>query len=239
METTAGGWTIIDREAGVLTREYNFTKDGTATTFVARMREGGLLVVSPSTDLSDEAAAELEEFGPVRAIVANNGFHHLGQGPWAERYPESRRFASPESAARIAKKSKIDLTYEPLSELTPMLSDDVQVREVPNTKLGETWVWAKVGDGYAWYVSDILANMQSLPPKLFPRLLFKFTDSAPGLKVFNLAMRFMVRDRKGTLRLMLQDMEGEEPTVIVPGHGAILSSETVAADARRVIEAAL
>ena len=55
METTPSGWMVIDRARGVLTRSYKFSKGGTAMTFVARMGDGKLMVVSPPTGL-DEAA---------------------------------------------------------------------------------------------------------------------------------------------------------------------------------------
>lgn len=239
MDSTKAGWIVIDREAGVLVHTYTFAPDATALTFVARMANGQLLVVSPSKGLTDEAAAELAEFGEVGAIVANNGFHHLGQAEWRARFPKARCFAPPESAARIKKKNKATLPFEPLSALAELSGTDVFVREVPNSKLGESWCWAKIDGGYAWYMSDVLANMPSLPAKFFPRLLFKLTKSGPGYKVFNLALKFMVKDKKATLRLLMEDLEAHPPKVVVPAHGDILSQPSLAADTRALLEAAV
>lgn len=239
METTAAGWTVLDREAGVLALTYTFTKSGTATAFVARMADGTLLVVSPPTRFTDAAAAELAEFGDVGAIVANNGFHHLGQAEWRARYPKARCFAPELAAKRIAKKNPANLPFEPMSALAPLLGDGLGFRDVPNSKCGETWFWARTGDGYAWFLSDVLINMPELPDAFFPRMLFKLSGSAPGYRVFNLAMKFICGDKKGTLRLLLDDVAAYPPTVIVPSHGDLLTQGDIAAETRRVIEAAL
>jgi hypothetical protein len=78
------GWNVIDEERAVLWREYAFTKGAYATTFVFRGTDG-LVVVSPGKGLEAADYDVLSQFGEVRALIANNTFHHLGQGPWRER----------------------------------------------------------------------------------------------------------------------------------------------------------
>lgn len=230
---------MIDRDAAVMTLTYSFAKGASASTFAARMGDGNMLVVSPSTTLTDAAAVELEAFGPVTAIVANNGFHHLGQMAWRERFPQATCYAAPEAIVRIKKKAPEVGDFQPLSALAEMTGPDVGVREVPDTKIGESWCWAKIEGGYAWYVSDVLINLESLPPSLMPKVLFWLSKSAPGFRVFNLALKFMVKNKKATLQLLLADMEGQAPTVIVPGHGAMITTDDPAARARTLIQAAL
>ncbi|MFT4704870.1 MAG: hypothetical protein ACI81R_002578 [Bradymonadia bacterium] len=222
METTPGGWTIIDRDAGVLALTYRVAGAGRSTCFAARMPNGEMLIVSPAVGLGDVAASELERFGPVGALVANNGFHHLGQAAWRTRYPQARTFAPAEAMARIAKKSEVKLAFEPLDALRPLLGDSLGVREVPNTKCGECWFWVHTSNGWAWYLSDVLANMPRLPKPLPLRLLFSLSKSAPGYRVFNLAMKFVVKDKKATLRLLREDLLARPPQVMVPAHGDLL-----------------
>lgn len=239
MQTTPHGWRIIDADAGVLSFTYAFGGTATANCLTARLADGGLLVVSPPSKISAEAIDELAPYGPVRAIVANNGFHHLGIARWRERFGEARCFAAPGAAARIAKKSAIAGELEPLAALTPALGDGVAVVEAPASKCGETWVRAPIADGYAWYASDILANLQALPPNFVVRLLFKWTRSAPGYRVFHLATRFIFKDKRAALRAMLEEVRRYPPTVMVPGHGEILTAPTLADDTQRVLAAAL
>lgn len=243
MKTTPGGWTVIDREARVLALNYRFRGSETSFSFAAPLADGRLMVVSPSKALDDAAAAELADFGEVGALVANNGFHYLGQKAWRARFPEARCFAPPKAIARIAKKSRYPLDFEPLSALAPLLGEGVGLRDVPASRCGESWFWAKLsGDGpprYAWYMSDVLANMRGLPPGLLFRLLFKLTGSAPGYRVFNLALKFMVKDAKGALRLLLEDVEAHPPGVVVPAHGDILADGDIDERTRALLKAAV
>ncbi len=227
MQTTAKGWNIIDASAGVLSCTYSFSKGATANCFTARMASGGLAVISPPSVFTDALLEELTKFGPVEAIVANNGFHHLGVGPWRRRFPSARCFAAPGAIQRINKKSRDAGELEPLRELAPLLAEGVEVVETPSSRCGETWARARVEGGYAWYASDLLANMP-LPSSFFLRLLFKWTGSGPGYKPFNLAHKLILKDRKATLRAMLEDVRAHPPSVMVPGHGELLRADTIA-----------
>lgn len=240
MMTTEHGWTIIDAEAGVLSYTYAFSPGGaTANAFTARLRSGGLLVVSPPTKVSQEVVDDLAAYGEVEALVANNGFHHLGLARWRELFPAARCFAADGAKARIAKRSKDAGELDPLGGLAPLLAEGVAVIETPSSKCGETWVRAKIDGGYAWYGSDIVANMPSLPPNFIVRQLFKWTKSAPGYRLFNLAHKIVLKDRKATLRAMLADVEQHPPRVMVPAHGEILSSASLAVDTERLLRDAI
>lgn len=239
MQQTPAGWTVIDRDAAVLTHTYYYGPKASSTCFVARMADGALMIVSPPTKPSDALVAELAEFGPVGALVANNGFHHMGQRSWRERFPDAISYAPAASMARIAKKSRHDVPYQPLTALADRLGDAVGLRDVPHTKSGESWFWARIAGGYAWYMSDVLANMPGLPASLPLKLLFKWTGSAPGYRVFKLALKFMVKDAKGTLRLLLEDLDAHPPTVVVPAHGDCVHGADTAERTRAVVNAAL
>ena len=238
MQTSANGWTIIDAEAGVLSLTYGFSGEGQANCFTARLADGKLMIISPPSRISGAALDELRPHGDVGAIVANNGYHHLGISAWRERFPEARCFAAEGAAKRIAKNSKDAGKLEPLSALQPLLSSDVAVIEAPSSKAGETWAWAKINGGYAWYASDILANME-LPKSFVVRTLFKLSKSAPGYRVFNLAVKLILKDKKASLGAMLSDIQGHPPTVMVPAHGGIVESPTLAADTEKLLRDAM
>jgi hypothetical protein len=239
LATTPHGWTILDRERGVLSCTYGFASGASANCFTVRLRCGGLLVVSPPAGIDDAAIDELLEFGPVVGLAPNNGFHHLGMGRWRARFPEARCFAAPKAAARIARKSKTAGRFEPLSELLVRLADHTEIREASSTKCGELWVRVLGDHGYVWYTSDLLANLPTLPASLIPRLLFRWTRSAPGYRVFNLAAKFILDDKKAVLREMLDDVRAHPPAVVVPAHGSILTDPGLARDTERVLLAAV
>jgi hypothetical protein len=232
-------WKIIDQNAGVLTHTYEFAQGSFATTFTARMSNGQMLIVSPCIGLTNSLCTELQAYGDVGAIVANNGFHYMGQREWRDRFPNARCFAPADALKRIAQKAPDVGTFEPLNALAEIVGPHIQFREVADTKIGESWFWVKVDTGYVWYVSDVLINLPALPSALVPHMLFKVTQSAPGFRVFNLMLKMSVRSKAATLRQLLEDMTSYPPTVIVPAHGAVLSHETVASDARTLLQQAL
>lgn len=239
MCAAAKAWTVIDADAGVLCSSYAFAPGATSNCFTARLPSGGIMLISPPVKISGAALDELGRFGRIEAFVANNGLHHLGLPTWRARFPKARCFAAPAAMKRIHKKNKEAGELLPLSMLRPELGEDMAIVEAPKSKTGETWVWVKIEGGYAWYASDVLANMPSLPPSFIPRTLFKLTKSGPGYCVFNLANTFNLGDKKGTFRAMLDDLAAHPPTVMVPAHGEILRGESLAADTRRLLEAKL
>lgn len=234
-----GGWTILDRDAQIWCYEYRFSQSGTANCFVAGLPAGKLLVLSPARNLPAAAFSDLDAMGEVSAVVATNGFHHLGVASWRERYPQARFFSPSLSQDRIRKKNPGAGTLEPLGDLLPLLGDAVILREAPGTRCGETWAIVRVQGGHAWFVSDVLANLSALPDNLLLKLLFRWTRSAPGYRVFHLGLKFIVRDKKLVLRRLLDDLEAFPPSIVVPAHGNPLVHARVAAETTALVQAAL
>ncbi|MCA9583412.1 MAG: hypothetical protein KC416_16545 [Myxococcales bacterium] len=222
METTEHGWRIIDGDAGILSYEYHFDKEGTANTFAARMADGRMLVISPASRMPAGAFGDLERFGEVGAVLASNGWHYLGIKEWKDRYPKARFFADPLAQARIAKKSPDSLPLENPDDLATMTGPNIKVTNAPATKCGETWAWAKGTRGYVWFTGDILANFPSLPGNFFVRSFFRLTGTKEGYGIFHTAMKFIVDDKDRVLRELRQDMKEHPPSVVVPGHGPLL-----------------
>jgi hypothetical protein len=238
MQTTQHGWQIIDGDAGVLSFSYKFAGEGQANCFTAKLPSGGLMIISPPSRVTAAEMGDLAAFGEVEVIVANNGFHYLGIASWREQFPRARCFAAPGARDRIKKKSKDAGELELLSALQPLLGDRVAVIEAPASKGGETWAWAKIAGGHAWYASDVLVNMSALPSSFVVRTLFKWTNSAPGYKVFGLATKFLLSNKKLALAQMLEDVRKHPPTVMVPAHGTILTSGSVGAETEQLLAAA-
>jgi hypothetical protein len=240
MQTTPQGWTVIDADAGVLTRSYSYAKEGRSNCLTAKLPSGGLMILSAPSRIDPAAVDELAEYGPVEAIVANNGFHYLGLARWHELFPQARCFAAQGAIDRIQAKSKRPVpTIEPLSALGPLLGPDVAVIETASSKCGETWARVKIAGGYAWFASDILINMDSLPAGFVVRTLFRLTKSAPGYRVFGLAAKFILKDRRASLAGMLADVKAHPPTVMVPAHGELVTRESCASETAALLEAAL
>ncbi len=236
LATTPNGWKVLDADTGTLVYTYRFARDATSNAFATRMADGRMLVVSPPAGVDPGVFDDVLAFGEVGALLANNGLHHLGLGAWRARFPQANAYAAPLAGSRIAKKNRDAGALSPLAELLPLLGDRVHVREVPNTRIGETWAWVDSSRGHLWYASDVLANIPALPPAFPARQLFKWTKSAPGYRVFGLAMLFMAKNRRDLLERLAADVEAAPPTVMVPAHGDIVDSADVAERTRAILQ---
>jgi hypothetical protein len=225
------GWNVIDEEAGVLWREYSFRKGAYATTFVFKGSDG-LVVVSPGMRLEPRQYDALRGHGEVRALVANNTFHHLGQVAWRERFPEAQSYA-PRGAVAALSKKVAGVSFRPLSDLA--LPAHVRCDDPEGFRSGETFVSVATNKGTIWFSSDLLANIQQTPkPPL--RWLFTWSDSAPGFRLFKPAVWFFVRDKKAVREWALGCIASDPPSVIVPAHGPPVDGAGVADLARAQLE---
>jgi hypothetical protein len=208
------GWQVIDAERGVLWREYNFTTGAWATTLVFRGPEG-LVVVSPACGLGPADYDALGPYGEVRALVANNAAHHLGQAAWRERFPEARSYADPRSLERLAQVCP-GVAFEAVSALD--LGDRASVHALAGYKSGELLISVALPSGALWYTGDLLTNIQRTPGPPFS-WLFRWSGSAPGFKLFKLGVWRSVRDRPALRRQLEGLLAADPPEIIVPAHG--------------------
>lgn len=225
------GWSVIDEDARVLYQEYEFSGRARATTLVFR-GEDGLVVVSPGRAMPPRELDALAELGEVRALVANNAYHHLGQGEWRRRFPNAVSYAPGASIPRLGKQAK-GIPFQPLETLA--LPGHVRCEVPAGMKAGETLLRIGTAKGPVWYMGDLVANMQSLPPPPM-RWLFTLTDSAPGLKLFKLAVWMLVSDRRATKDFALSRLAEDAPKVLVPAHGPAFDASDLAERLRAQLE---
>jgi glyoxylase-like metal-dependent hydrolase (beta-lactamase superfamily II) len=227
MLTDLRGWNVIDAESAVLWREYQFNKGAYATTLVFRGTDG-LVVVSPGKGLEAADYDVLSEFGEVRALIANNAFHHLGQGPWRARFPKAESYVAPQALATLRKKAA-SIPFRSLDELS--LPPTVKIHVLPGFKNGDVLVSVGTRQGSLWYTGDLLTNIQRTPgPPL--SWLFSWTDSAPGFRLFKLGVWFFVNDKRALKERMNALLAEDPPALIVPGHGPAVMTDQLAAEAR-------
>lgn len=225
------GFQVIDGDAFVLFREYAFSKGAYATTLVFRGVDG-LVVVSPGSGASARELDALRAHGEVRALVAPNPYHHLGQRAWRDAFPNAVSYAPRAALPRLAKRAS-DIPFRPLSELT--LPAHVHCAELPGFKGGETFFSIRTGRGAVWFTGDLLTNIQRTPgPPV--RWLFTWTDSAPGFRLFRPGVWLLVRDKKAVRAWMLDRLASDPPSVVVPAHGPAFDEGDVAALARAQLE---
>lgn len=222
------GWNVIDAEAGVLWREYRFSGKALATTLVFRGTDGSLVVVSPGTGLAAADYDALREFGEVRALIANNTFHHLGQQPWRQHFKDAQSYAPPRAVAALDKKVQ-GVQFRSLTELP--LPAHVRWEDPPGFKTGEAILSVGTRRGSVWYSGDLLTNITSLPPPPL-RWLFTWTGSAPGFRRFLPAIWLLIKDRRAVREWALARLGQDPPAVVVPAHGRPVEGTDVAEQTR-------
>ena len=225
------GWKVIDEDARILWRDYAFNRSGRATALVFRGKDG-LVVVSPPTQMDARAYDALAELGEVRALVANNTFHHMGQKAWRERFPQAESYCPPNAVAKLDKKVT-GVKFRPLSDLA--LGDGAHWEDVPGFKTGEAILSVDTRRGAVWFTGDLLVNIPRLPPPPF-RWLFTWTDSGPGFRLFKPAVWLAVRDKQAVRTWMLDHLTKSPPAIVVTSHGPPVETPDVAADARKQVE---
>lgn len=224
------GWNLIDEDAGIAWREYSFSKGAWATMLVFRGVDG-LVVVSPGNGVEPRAFDALAELGPVRALVATNGLHHLGQPEWRARFPDAVSYAPPGALPRLAKKAT-GVPFRSLTELT--FPSHVRFEDAPGFKMGEVILRFDTKAGTGWFTGDLLTNIVRTPP---PPMgwIFPLTGSGPGFSLFRLGTWLFVKDKKVVREWMLERLEREPPALIVPAHGAPIEANDIAERAKAEI----
>lgn len=226
------GWKVIDADAGVLWREYRFSGKALATTLVFRGTDGGLVVVSPGTGLAAADYDALREFGEVRALVASNTFHHLGQRPWRQHFKDAQSYAPPRAVQALDRKVQ-GVKFRSLTELP--LPAHVRWEDPPGFKTGEALLSVGTRRGSVWYSGDLLTNITRLPPPPV-RWLFTWTGSAPGFRRFLPAIWLLVNDRRAVREWALARLAQDPPAVVVPAHGRPVEGTDVAAQTKEQLE---
>lgn len=230
MTERLGAWKELCSGSGVWTSDYRIP-GLPCRSYAVELHDGGYAVVSPGAGLQDTFADTFP--GPVRFLVAPSNFHWLGIPTWSERFPKAKVVCSQDARDRLTKKG-LPLTGT-LAELRSALSPHTTLLELPGTRSGEVWLRADTREGIAWLVCDAIFNMPK-PRKLSGRLLQKSMKSGPGLALSQLMKWGGLRDRAAFKTWFLEQLEHDQPAILVPAHGDIDREPELAKRLRALIE---
>jgi hypothetical protein len=231
MSKTPNGWEILDEKLPILTYRYSFGP-GLANALAVGV-DGGLVVVSPPCKVEDGVYDDLKRFGDVKAVVASNGFHHLGLPAWKSRFPQATIYAPEQSVARVEMHSKLT-GIKPLSAAGG-LAKHLELIDMPHYKTGEVMVRiSPQGARPTWYLTDVLMNMPTLPPNIIAKLAFGLTGSGPGVKFNNLGAMLMMKDKRAVKKWLFDQVASAPPGKVLVTHGEHFD---VSADAKELKEA--
>jgi hypothetical protein len=237
MATTVEGWTTLAENPPVLVREY-FWGGGLANAVAVGLPDNKLLILSPPSGLTDDELRKLSAAGDVIAVITNNGSHYLGIAQALRVFPGSVSYGAPSAAARIKGRVKDCGDLKPTAELHSLLGDKVEVLEVPATKLGDVILRVHTEKGALVYLSDLVANIPVVKGNFVVKAIMRWTDSAPGLKVFRIFFTFFVSDKAATRDYLVRELEAHSPTVFVPAHGDVIERADIGATLVSMLRAA-
>ena len=230
MQATRSAWSVFSAELPVLTSTYAF---GPAqVNALAVGGEGGLIVLSPPYRVQQRVFDELQAYGPVRGLVASNAFHNMGIPEWKHRFPAAAVFAPAQSLARVERKTGIT-NIRPLADARGLTGAAVELTDMPHYRTGEALVRIRTPQGVAWYVTDVMLNVNELPANPLWKLVFRL-GYGRGLRYNRIATVFMVRDNKALRRWLAQEYGKDQPRWIIPAHGEIADLAADPQAARRL-----
>lgn len=207
---------------------------GPTNSVAFKLDNNQIIVISPPTRLTEEAFKEIESKGEVFGLVAPNFFHYLGFRSWQKRFPKARTFAPKNAHKRLERKTQI--SFEPISSLTPFLGDKVKTFEFDFIRTGEVLFLAKMENGWCWYITDLLTNFKSMPGKLSTKLITFLLIARTGLHTNRMNRNIFMTDRKNMKKWFLSQIDSHPPKVLVTGHGEHMLSSNLKENLLNVIE---
>jgi hypothetical protein len=191
-------------------------------TVAVRLAEGRVAVYSPIRHAAPAALDELADIGkPI--LIAPNAYHTLGLAGHAQRFDDAPIVTSDRAYARIRTKTK--LAGQPLRLLQAYLPSNVTVLTVPDVRNGEVWLSIEQGGTRAWVVCDTFLNMTKKLPGLYG-IAMSLMQAGPGLAISS-TFKFLVEDRAFYRDWVLEQIERERPTMLIPCHGKIIRDESL------------
>lgn len=212
-------WNLLNTEIPIWTCEY-LVPNFKSRSYILPLKNKELLIISPGAKLVDTLPKEILEKGNPAIILAPNSFHHYGIPAWRKKYPNIIVVASPQAIPRLNRLGYQEI--KPLNLLQEKLPESISLLEPQGLRCGEIWlkIFGKKETG--WIIADAFFNMPRLSHHLIARLTQKIVQAAPGLKVSSIVKWFLVKNRAAYKKWILDQLQKDEPTILMPLHGEVI-----------------
>lgn len=174
------------------------------------LKDGGICLFSPVLGMAAAASESLAEIGPITYLLAPNHYHNKGLADFAQTFPGARLCAPVDARTRLEKVT--GLNFEGLERLQKVLPVGFEFVETKGLKTGEVWLCVRAGQETAWCVVDAFCGSNGKT----------LMASEPALlKTFP---RYGVARASEYIRWVKDRICQDQPTVLVPCHGALVQS---------------
>lgn len=228
-------WIPLDSDQQIWTIQYYVPKFKSRTIAI-RLKSGGCLIVSPGADLVQTFEKDLPILGQPKILLIPNCFHHYGVSAWLEFYPNAKSVASLQAMSRLHSKLGNRYSLESLNFLRAELPENIQILEPPGWRAGEVWLRVEIEKKIAWIVCDAFFNMPKLSPRFLTRLIQRMAKAAPGLSISRILKWVLIKNRSVYRKWVLNQLERDRPSILVPSHGDIIEDENLPRRIRQLVE---
>jgi len=188
-----------------------------------KLKDGGIVVVSPVPDVDEISMATLDSFGPVTALLAPNYYHNLGLKPFLRRYPSAKLYAHERAIPRLEKVTS--LSFTDVIELQDVLPKGLHMAFPEGLKQGEVWIHTETNgeNPSILAVCDCFFNMRPGKKFLLDKF-FRMVNTYPGLKVSRMFGWIAIDDKHRYVAWLRHFFKEYNPKLLVPSHGDIYES---------------
>ncbi len=210
-------WMNLVPDGSVRAIKYSFGV-ATANTMAVRREDGTWLVVSPAMGMPPELLEELARDGEVSALVAPNGYHHMGQAVWRARFPQAVSYAPSGSLARLGKKAP-GIPFLPTEDLAKQLGSGIELLVPGGLKVADLLVRATTPAGDVWFSGDLVSNTVPEDMNAIPRFILGLLGGGGGYRFNKVPALVYLRDRKAWNASVAPRLGDASTQVILPAHG--------------------
>ena len=217
-------WTVLDNKP-IDKLEANLwhvsgrMKGGNERKMVVAKRGDGDLVIFNAIALDEPGMAQLEAWGRPGYLVVPNGFHRQDALIWKQRYPGLKVVAPRGAEKAVAKATAVDLRCDELPA-----DDRVVLTHPAGLANKEALMIVKHDHGQTLVTCDALLNLTSKDAK-FPFSILLAPVNTLSTPRFTQWM--FVKDRAAWQNQLAE--LAATTTRVVPGHGAIITTDAGAA----------
>ncbi len=190
---------------------------GTLRCTALRLSDGSLCLYSPVLGLGAEAKASLTALGEVAYLLAPNHYHHKGLNEYAQAYPKAKIVCSDGARPRLERQT--GLTFEGLERVETLLPEGYNFAEPDGLKTGEVWLVVKTGQERLWIVCDCFKGPRG-----------KLGHVGQTVELLGTFPSYGIKDKVAYSAWLEGRSAADEPRMIVPCHGSVVRSESLATD---------
>lgn len=188
-----------------------------ANTLAYRQDDGSWVVVSPASGAPDGVYDEIASLGPVKALLAPNAFHNMGQAAWRARFPDALSFAPRGALGRLAGKTP-GVPYVPLEEAGFRLGP-ARFLVPGGMKTPDALFSLPFSAGCCWWLGDQFSN-NSKADQIWPfRILSRIVANGPGFFCNPKPGLVYVADKAAWAATMREALVARPPAVALCAHG--------------------